>query len=426
MLWEQEIASSSLAIPKNSSLLYRELQGQAGSPRLPFAANRERICERLAMPSYRQRFILYKRKRKKGYVWYYKLADEKTGHSTGKVLKREAFEFVENEILPHVDHLTRVTLGQYLRPYFVWDSCPHIQRLLTEGKSISPRYAKDQRRRIEMYVLGDPICEIPLEYLRRADILDFRQRLLAPRKGKRIGPRTANCTMGALKTVIREAFYREEISRDPTVGIGEIKYQETEVGVFTIEEVRELFREVPGVWQDLPCYAAFILAAQVGLRRGEILALTWGQIDFECSFIDVSRAMTDNGLPKWDKTRGTPVPSQCRSALLALRRQSAFILPHQQVICNREGRPRSGNWWRKRFERAMKSAGVDRVGRNLRPHSFRHTLNTALRGAGADPVRLRESLGWSGERVQDKYTHWHPKHFEEQRRLMDELFGQDS
>ena len=145
-------------------------------------------------------------------------------------------------------------------------------------------------------------------------------------------------------------------------------------------------------------------------------------LQFDCSFIDVSRAMTDNGLPKWDKTRGTPIPSQCRAALLNLRRQSAFVLPHQQVICNRDGRPRSPNWWRKRFERAMKSAGVDRVGRNLRPHSFRHTLNTVLRGAGADPVRLRESLGWSGERVQDKYTHWHPKHFEEQRRLMDELF----
>ena len=70
----------------------------------------------------------------------------------------------------------------------------------------------------------------------------------------------------------------------------------------------------------------------------------------------------------------------------------------------------------------MESAVFDREGRNLRPHSFRHTLNSVLRGAGADPARLRESLGWSGESVQDRYTHWHPEHFEEQRRLMDEIF----
>ena len=334
-----------------------------------------------------------------------------------------AFEHVENEILPNTKQSRVITLGQYLQPFFTWDSCPHVRRLLVEGKSISPQYANAQRRRIEMYLLGDAICDIPLKYLRRADLLDWRERLVATCRKRRIGARTANCTMGALKTVLREAFYREEIDRDPTVGIGEIKYEETEVGVFSVDEVKLLFREVPGVWKDLSCYVAFILAAQVGLRRSEVLALIWGQIDFDGSFINVDRAMTDNGLPKWDKIRGTPITSQCRSALLELRRQSDFVLPHQYVICNgKNGNPRSETWWKKRFERAMESAGFDRTGRNLRPHSFRHTLNTELRGAGADPSRLRESLGWSDEKVQRKYTHWQPEHFEEQRRIMDKLF----
>ena len=98
-----------------------------------------------------------------------------------------------------------VTLGKYIDPYFVWDKCPHIRRLLTEGKSILPRYAKDQRRRIKMYILGDRICQIPIDALPRADILEYRERLLDPRAGKRVGARTANCTMGAVKTVLRKA-----------------------------------------------------------------------------------------------------------------------------------------------------------------------------------------------------------------------------
>ena len=367
--------------------------------------------------------MLFKRPRKKGYVWYFKLPGEKTGHSTGKTSKREAIDFVEAEVLSRTAQ--PVTLGDYLAPFFVWDECPHIRRLRTEGKSISPRYAKDQRRRIENYILGDPVCDIPVGDLRRADILDFRERLFVPRDGKTIGPRTANCTMGALKTALREAYYREDIDRDPTVGIGEIKYKEQEVGVFTVEEIRALFLEAPGVWQDMPCYVAFMLAAFVGMRRGEILALIWGQIDFECFFVNVNRAMTDNGLPKWDKIRGTPVPARCRAALLELRRQSEYVLPHHYVICDdKTGHPRSEHWWRTRFKKATEAARLDRVGRNLRPHSFRHTLNTALRGAGADPARLRESLGWSGERVQDMYTHWHPEHFEEQRRMVDEIFNE--
>ena len=29
---------------------------------------------------------------------------------------------------------------------------------------------------------------------------------------------------------------------------------------------------------------------------------------------------------------------------------------------------------------------------------------------------------WSGEAIQDNYTHWHPEHFEEQRKMLDELY----
>ena len=78
--------------------------------------------------------------------------------------------------------------------------------------------------------------------------------------------------------------------------------------------------------------------------------------------------------------------------------------------------------YRQRFKKAMTSAGLDRVGRNLRPHSFRHTLNTILRGSGTDPALIRESLGWSDEQTQNRYTHWHPEHFDEQRKRLDELF----
>ena len=144
--------------------------------------------------AYRRKFILFKRAKKSGYVWYYRLADEKTGHSTGESLKRKAAEYVENEILPKIERPGRVTLGEYLRPFFVWDECPHVRRLRTEGKSISSTYVKDQRRRIEMYILGDPVCEIPIGDLRRADILDFRERLFDPDRERKVGARTGGAS----------------------------------------------------------------------------------------------------------------------------------------------------------------------------------------------------------------------------------------
>ena len=59
--------------------------------------------------------------------------------------------------------------------------------------------------------------------------------------------------------------------------------------------------------------------------------------------------------------------------------------------------------------------------RNLKPHSFRHSLNTLLRAEDVDPAKLRATFGWSSEAVQDGYTHWQPEHFEAQRKKTEEL-----
>jgi integrase len=70
----------------------------------------------------------------------------------------------------------------------------------------------------------------------------------------------------------------------------------------------------------------------------------------------------------------------------------------------------------------MEKAGIGREARNIRPHSFRHTLNSILREKGYDPARIRVALGWSGEQVQDGYTHWKTGAFDGQREIVGTLF----
>ena len=162
-----------------------------------------------------------------------------------------------------------------------------MRRLLDEGKAISPTYVKVQRSRMERYIFSDPICAMNIHFIRRADILDFRSRLR-----NRTGTRTVNRTVGVLRIVFKEAYFREEINRDPTVGIGEVKYDRQKRGLLTAEEIKALFAECPGVWGDSRGYAAFSLAAYVGMRRGEILEFTWGQINFGGLGILVDKART--------------------------------------------------------------------------------------------------------------------------------------
>ena len=59
-------------------------------------------------------------------------------------------------------------------------------------------------------MFDDPIATIAVGRLKRAHILDFRQRVLDAK-----GPGAANRAISALKTCLREGYFREELSRDP-------------------------------------------------------------------------------------------------------------------------------------------------------------------------------------------------------------------
>lgn len=70
----------------------------------------------------------------------------------------------------------------------------------------------------------------------------------------------------------------------------------------------------------------------------------------------------------------------------------------------------------------MDNAGIDYKSRNLKPHSFRHTINTILRDEGLDTAKIRETLGWTQESTQENYTHWQIEHLREQANIIENLF----
>ena len=347
-------------------------------------------------------FYVIKKKLKRGYSYYVRWAGEKTAHATGCRTRRDAEEWAR-ERLGAVQ--TNVTVREYLEPYFT-PECPHVQRLRGEGKSIGDTYIDDQRGRIKLHIFPDLLSNIHVSDLRRADVLDFRQRLI--KKG--VGPRTINRVIGILKIAFREGVYREELERNPADGIGNITYEEKEPGVFSTEELSRIFESNPGIWRDSVEYTCFLLAAASGLRRGELLALTWGQIDFDRSRIRIDRAMksrdgSEIGKPKWGRTRETYLVPQSEEALRELRNQSDHVLPDGLVFGYPDGTIRLEKWWGGAFKKAMINAGIDAKARNLTPHSFRHSCATLLAEAQQDPRRIREALGWTGEIVADRYIH---------------------
>jgi integrase len=168
---------------------------------------------------------------------------------------------------------------------------------------------------------------------------------------------------------------------------------------------------------------AYLLAITMGLRRGEICGLSWGDVDFDRRVADIRRSYDRTGHLKATKTKaGTrvlPLPdktlqileehkkAQLRRYTLANERRRPEEVPIEQgadspVISDARGarvRPTVlGRWWV--LDRG--SYGLD--GWCL--HEFRHTYLTLLAISGVHPKVMQELAGhYSAQISLDIYTH---------------------
>ena len=370
----------------------------------------------------RGKYLYYRLNRESGLAE----SDDVTWHTTGCESREDAESYLEDLLCggrgTGLDTpAKRQSFQQYSAPFFVWDRCPHIRRLREEGKSFTRRHARIQRQRLENHILKDPFAQKRLSEITRADVLDLRSRLLAKN-----APATANKALGVVKVVFREALYREEINRDPTAGVGKVKYHKQERGVFTAEELRNLFADHGhGPWRDFWDSTCFYLAAVTGLRRGEILALRWQHVDFDRQCVTVCEAWKggkEMGPPKWDHLRVVPISGRTIDRLRQLQSESIRTAMEDYVFAYDDGSHVGETWWRKRFCAAMERAGIDWQARRLSPHSFRHTINTIVRHSGHDPAKIRAILGWMDEAVQETYTHWDLDHLKAWADVVDEIW----
>lgn len=229
--------------------------------------------------------------------------DETTFHSTGQTSRVAAKAYVDKLIEKRKSQRNvipeHMTFRQYADQFFKEDSCPHVRRLREEEKSITKRHIYNQRLWHKNYVFTDELAELPFTEIKRAHLLDFRSRLRKKIDGKL---NTVNKVMAVIKTIYKEAFFREDIDRDPTQGIGNIREHRKEPGIFTTEEIQQLFPSKPvGPWRDIRDYTCFLVAFTTGMRRGEILALRWKHADWEnskLSVVEAWKSRTETGEPK--------------------------------------------------------------------------------------------------------------------------------
>lgn len=156
---------------------------------------------------------------------------------------------------------------------------------------------------------------------------------------------------------------------------------------------------------------ALIHLALLGLRRGELAALRWSDIDLSAATITVQRARTTDGRTVHEGTTKTesgrrvlpipepllPVLRRCRIAAAA-DADDGYVLT-QERSTGRPFHPRTVN---RRWTDALEAAGVPHV----RLHDARHTTATQLHAAGVQLADIAAWLGHANAEVTARiYTH---------------------
>ncbi|HEY8778890.1 MAG TPA: site-specific integrase, partial [Solirubrobacterales bacterium] len=323
---------------------------------------------------------VFKVERKRGAQWYakYRLRDGRqiqrrigphwsdrgTGPPPGYFTKRSAQAWLDDILvkarrgnLPGMAS-SDTTFGDACDAWLEWK----------QGRNLRPSTLADYRKMVDRIkpAIAERIGErARLDALGSEDIEAFRDQLMA----SGASDRTTNKYLGLLTDIFKWAHRRYGLMDNP-VRLVERRPngRRPNIDVFSKEEVMALVAAATNERDGV----IYLTAAFTGLRRGELLALRWPDIDFANAAIHVRRSLSDGaeGPPKSGRERTVPMMDEVAGALARLAQRDGFSDDDGLVFCNQAGGHLSGRVVSRDFHAARGRAGL----RHLRFHDLRHTF----------------------------------------------------
>ena len=179
-----------------------------------------------------------------------------------------------------------------------------------------------------------------------------------------------------------------------------------DIRFLSLEELDAVLRACPPTPMGQLDRLVISAAAMTGMRRGEVIALRWQDVDWDARIIRVRRNFTRGafGTPKSRRSgRVVPLASTLAAELRAHRVRSTLRSDEDLVFAH----PATGNVLdpsklSRRFRGHVRRAGV----RPTRFHDLRHTFATRMASAGAPMRALQEWLGHGDLRTTLIYSHY--------------------
>lgn len=198
--------------------------------------------------------------------------------------------------------------------------------------------------------------------------------------------------------------------------------KDTKIHPFTLEQQKKFINVIKGH----PYEALFLTALYSGLRQGELLALTWNDINFKERYISVTKTLaevsnpTQEGRGKIDRILQTPKTLK-GNRKVDMPKYLVSVLRHHKlnqagnkfkstkryedndlVFCNRYGKYINSRKLRQTFKDILKENNLDII----KFHDLRHTYATRLFELGEKEKTVQKLMGHSNIAVtMNTYTH---------------------
>jgi integrase len=210
---------------------------------------------------------------------------------------------------------------------------------------------------------------------------------------------------GVLSVLYNHAIRYEWFTFNPISRVRTSQERLRDKDVLTPDEFQQLVQQL-----SVRDRAMVLLIGSTGLRRSEMIALTWSDLNIGTMEVNVLRSCVRNRIGKTkteSSRRPVPLHPLVLSALLGWREQSPyatdldFLFPSVRFKGSKPLSPDS--ILEKSIRPALAKIGV--VGKQIGWHSFRHSLATNLRSLGVDIKVAQELMRHSSCRTTlDVYT----------------------
>jgi integrase len=224
-----------------------------------------------------------------------------------------------------------------------------------------------------------------------------------------------------LREMLGHAVEWGYLAANPAVGVKRPRAEHREMHFLAGAEVGKLLAAAGEEWGTL-----LLCAVTTGMRRGELVGLRWGDVDWNSRRLWVRRSVGLRGAIQQPKSRGSVrAVAMAPTLVSALRRHrlaSPFSEEGDPIFASERGTPLDGgNMVRRALVPALRRAGLPQI----RFHDLRHTFASLLIAQGEHPKYISEQLGHASVQITlDRYGHLMPQSYDQAGdRLEAALFG---